>query len=121
VTNDPNCVFCGIVAGKEPATYVAELPGSIVIVPHHPVVKGHVLVIPRVHVRDATERPEVTGATFADAASIAAALGSDLPSLNLITSVGRPATQTVFHLHVHIVPRAEGDGLTLPWTGQVKE
>lgn len=118
MTTDPNCVFCGIVAGKEPADYVAEWPDAIAIVPRHPVVEGHTLVIPRVHVRDAAERPEVTGATFAAASRMAVALGSSLPYFNLITSVGAPATQTVFHLHVHLVPRADGDGLHLPWTGQ---
>jgi histidine triad (HIT) family protein len=73
---------------------------------------GHVLVIPKTHVRDFQDDPIVTAATMARAAE----LGDG--QMNLITSAGEAATQTVFHLHVHLVPRTEGDGLTLPWTGQ---
>ncbi|KUH36133.1 HIT domain-containing protein [Streptomyces kanasensis] len=76
---------------------------------------GHVLVIPRVHVADAIEDPDVTAAAVRRAAQYAAEAGGDL---NLITSVGADATQTVFHLHWHVVPRTAGDGLPLPWTPQ---
>lgn len=116
---DPDCVFCDIVAGVAPADMVRELPDAVAIRPHHPVTPGHILVLPRVHVRDASESTEVTSMTFGAAALTAVALG--IPHYNLITSVGAPATQTVLHLHVHVVPRLEGDGLKLPWTGQKKD
>ena len=113
-----HCVFCAIVERKAPATYVEGWPDAIAIIPLNPVVEGHRLVIPRVHVPDAMAEPIVTGAVFARAAELA-----DIESLidfNLITSCGANATQTVFHLHVHLVPRHEGDGLHLPWTGQAQ-
>ncbi|MEU4199061.1 HIT domain-containing protein [Streptomyces sp. NPDC026294] len=110
-----NCAFCRIVAGAAPAAVVARWDDALAIVPLGPVVPGHVLVIPAVHVADATENPVVTGATMTRAAEYAASVGG---SLNLITSKGSEATQTVFHLHIHVVPRAAGDALPLPWTPQ---
>lgn len=106
----PNdCVFCDIAQGQAPAKFVYTWPEALAIVPLGPVVPGHVLVLPRRHVADATSDPEVTAMTMRHAAEIA-----PWPS-NIITSIGAPATQSVFHLHVHIVPRAENDGLALPW------
>lgn len=109
---DPSCVFCDILAGKAAADVVWAWPDAIAIRPLNPVVDGHFLVIPADHVEDFTTDPEVTAATVRRAAGLAAR-----PS-NLITSAGREATQSVLHLHVHIVPRERGDGLALPWTGQ---
>ncbi|MEU7157319.1 HIT family protein [Streptomyces chrestomyceticus] len=109
------CVFCRIVAGAAPATVVARWNDALAIVPLGPVVPGHVLVTPAVHVADATENPVVTGAAMTRAAQYAASVGG---SLNLITSKGAEATQTVFHLHIHVVPRTAGDALPLPWTPQ---
>lgn len=110
-----NCVFCKIVRGESPAQHLYRWHDAIAIVPLRPVTPGHVLVIPRVHVGDFTADPIVTAATMARAATLAAA---EDWQWNLITSAGEDATQTVFHLHVHLVPRRAGDGLTLPWTGQ---
>ena len=107
-----DCIFCDIAKGQAPAQWVNSWPDAIAIVPLGPVVAGHTLVIPRRHVADAASDPETTAATMRRAAEIA-----PWPS-NIITSIGAPATQTVFHLHVHIVPRAEGDGLALPWSGR---
>ncbi|MFE7415048.1 HIT family protein [Streptomyces laurentii] len=111
----PTCVFCAIVNGRAPATIVREWPDVIAIRPRSGGVnERHVLVLPRVHVPDAGTDPSVT----ASVAHRAAELMAEHPSANLITSKGDPATQTVYHLHVHVVPRADGDGLPLPWTPQ---
>jgi diadenosine tetraphosphate (Ap4A) HIT family hydrolase len=83
--------------------------------PLHPVTPGHRLVVPILHVEHAAAAPWLAGETVRYAAELAAETGGDA---NLITSVGPAATQTVRHLHVHIVPRRDGDGLHLPWTGQ---
>ncbi|MCP3801282.1 HIT domain-containing protein [Allokutzneria sp. A3M-2-11 16] len=107
-----NCVFCSIVAGRAPATVLAEWEDAIAIRPHGGVNDGHVLVLPRVHVQDAGTDPDVTAAVMRRAAELMARL----PAANLITSKGADATQTVFHLHVHVVPREAEDGLALPWT-----
>lgn len=115
-TGISECVFCKIVARVEPAKIVETWPAAMAIVPHNPVVDGHVIVIPIEHVDDAAVEPELTGEVMACAAWFA---DDRYDSYNLITSAGAPATQTVFHLHIHVVPRRAGDGLALPWTGQV--
>lgn len=111
-----DCIFCKIVAKEAPATYRADGISSIAIEPLNPVTPGHLLVIPRVHVADAFEDPRITATTMYDAATWARLFGAE--EANIITSVGAAATQSVYHLHVHIVPRRDGDGLMLPWTGQ---
>ena len=110
-----SCVFCSIVAGEAPAQRVTETPRAIAIVPLNPVVPGHLLVIPTVHVADFTDDPVVAGQVVTVAADLARHRGGQW---NLITSAGPDATQTVFHLHVHLVPRRAGDGLALPWSGR---
>lgn len=105
------CVFCGIVADIEPACVVARWPDCVAFVPLNPVTLGHSLVILRVHVESAIEEPAVTGLVMARAAELA----SDMPASNILTSIGRAATQSVMHLHIHVVPRRAGDGLMLPW------
>lgn len=107
------CPFCEINTGRAPAKFVAEWSDAIAIVPHNPVVDGHTLIIPKTHVTDFADDPDVTGATVRRAAQLCRDL--DLVHANLITSRGVHATQSVFHLHIHLVPRAENDGLALPW------
>ena len=110
-----SCPFCAIIHGDAPAEWITSWPDAIAIIPLDPVVPGHVLVIPRAHVADASVDPLVTGM----AAARAAELAGDDGHFNLITSAGEDATQTVPHLHWHLVPREAGDGLALPWTGVV--
>jgi histidine triad (HIT) family protein len=109
-----SCVFCQILHGVQPATRVRNWGAVLAIEPLNPVVPGHTLVIPFKHVRDAAEDPATSAAAMRAAAEMAAETGP----CNIITSVGAEATQTVFHLHLHVVPRRFGDGLALPWTGQ---
>ena len=104
-----SCVFCDIIVGKEPAEIVKRWNDAIAFVPLNPVVDGHVIVIPTTHVRDFTVNPVVSAKTMKAAAELAVA-----PS-NIITSAGVEATQSVFHLNIHIVPRKENDKLALPW------
>lgn len=108
-----SCVFCQIVAGQEPAEIVRDDNDVLIFRPLNPVTPGHLLVVPYIHVPDAATDPVVTGAVYAEAARYARSTGQ---SFNLITNAGRVATQTVFHLHVHYVPRREDDGLRLPWS-----
>lgn len=86
-------------------------------VPRDPVVPGHVMLFPNQHERDAASDPRLTGLVFECASWYARRLSA----FNLITSAGRSATQTVGHLHVHVVPRSAKDGLMLPWTDQPKK
>jgi histidine triad (HIT) family protein len=105
------CIFCEIVAGRAPATFVQKWDDAIAIVPLHPVVEGHTLVIPRDHVQDFGTDPDVSALTMYRASELA----QGPQPMNVITSRGREATQSVFHLHLHLVPRTENDGLALPW------
>lgn len=87
-----------------------------IFAPKNPVVEGHLLVVPEPHVTDSSENSALTGGAFAVAS--VAARHKEMWHYNLISSKGVHATETVEHLHVHLIPRAEGDGLHLPWTGQ---
>lgn len=107
-----DCPFCEIVAGRGPATFVSEWPAAVAIVPLNPVTPGHTLVLPRRHLPDFTAAAHDVAETMAAAAELARDMGGPM---NLITSRGSEATQTVFHLHLHLVPRRAGDGLALPW------
>lgn len=112
----PDCVFCQRIADHE---YQASgLPGVGRFPPLGPVVPGHMLFVPYRHVSNAAEDPLVTSRVFEAAADWAQC---QREPHNLITSTGAAATQTVRHLHVHYVPRATGDGLPLPWTGQQRD
>jgi len=105
------CPFCDRIKAGD---YDRQWSDAVAFQPPNPVTDGHVLVVPRRHVDHAAENPITTGAVMVAAAEMARAL---MPC-NIITSVGPEATQTVKHLHVHVVPRRRDDGLTLPWTGQ---
>lgn len=107
------CPFCDIVTGRGPAEVLQTWPDTLVIKPLRPVTEGHVLVIPRSHVTSFSEDPVITGVTMRHAARYAAR--SVHGAVNLITSRGEAASQSVFHLHVHLVPRVWNDGLALPW------
>jgi histidine triad (HIT) family protein len=108
-----DCPFCKRI---EAGQYDYESLGSVAFQPLNPVTPGHFLVVPRKHVADAFEVPRITGYAAQFAAALAKEMG--LESCNLITSVGSAATQTVRHLHWHVVPRRALDGLHLPWTEQ---
>lgn len=109
MSND--CIFCDIVARRAPATIVTETAFATIIVPLNPVTEGHVIAIPHGHVTHALESPSITGLTMTAACMYAL----KHQHCNLITSVGMLATQSVRHLHIHVVPRRQNDGLMLPW------
>lgn len=79
--------------------------------PRLPVTAGHRMFFPNFHVRDAAEDPSITAKVMEHAAYHARRYAA----FNLITSAGRSATQSVFHLHIHVVPRRPDDNLKLPW------
>lgn len=112
------CIFCTIVAGDMPATIVDEDDRTLAFMDISPATRGHVLVIPREHVSDLHEiDPEDLKAVAATAQRVAAKardrLGAD--GVNLLNSTGAAAWQTVFHFHVHVIPRYADDPLKLPW------
>ncbi|MFB7900734.1 HIT family protein, partial [Streptomyces xiamenensis] len=109
----PDCPFCAIIHDGAPATIVHEWADALAIVPRRGgCTDGHLLVLPRGHVADFTVDPVVSATVQLRAAELAAQIGGQW---NYLTSCGPAATQTVFHLHGHLVPRTAGDGITLPW------
>jgi histidine triad (HIT) family protein len=118
VASDPDCLFCKIVAGDIPATKVGEDERTVAFMDINPATRGHLLVVPREHSRDLLEIGDEDLAACAAAARRWAArvkerLGAD--GVNLMNSCGAAAWQTVFHFHMHVIPRYDGDPLQLPW------
>ena len=116
---EPDCLFCKIVAGELPSTRVAEDDRTIAFMDINPATRGHALVIPREHYPDLQHVPAEDLAATAIAAQRLATraldrLGAD--GVNLLNSCGSAAWQTVFHFHVHVIPRYTTDPLRLPWT-----
>jgi histidine triad (HIT) family protein len=115
---DEDCIFCKIVAGELPAEKVAEDERTVAFMDINPATRGHLLVIPRKHARDLLEIEPEELAAVAQAAQrmaqrAADTLGAD--GVNLLNSCGQTAWQTVFHFHIHVIPRYADDPLKLPW------
>ena len=108
--DDAPCPFCQRIAQGDCRTAGS---GVVCFEPLNLVTLGHMLFVPIVHVADAAEVPSVAECVMYYASLHAQKRGRDA---NLITSIGPAATQTIRHLHIHYVPRSEGDGLVLPWT-----
>jgi len=112
-----DCIFCSIVTGDAPVTKVDEDEHTIAFMDIHPWTEGHALVIPKEHYQDLYEIPdEVLGQVMSAAKRLAGRVrdGLDADGVNLLNSTGRAAWQTVFHFHVHVIPRYEDDPLELP-------
>jgi histidine triad (HIT) family protein len=116
--SDADCIFCKIVAGELPARIVDEDERTIAFMDIAPATRGHALVVPRAHTEDLLS----IGVEDLQAASVASQrlarrmkerLRTD--GVNLVNSCGAAAWQTVFHFHVHVIPRYAGDPLRLPW------
>ncbi|MGH2909601.1 MAG: HIT family protein [Solirubrobacteraceae bacterium] len=115
---DPDCIFCKIVAGELPSQRVDEDEQTVAFLDVNPATRGHALVVPRRHAANLLEiDPDDLAATIRAAQRLAQravpALGAD--GVNLINSCGADAWQTVFHFHIHVIPRYKGDPVRLPW------
>ncbi|MEU4421880.1 HIT family protein [Actinoplanes sp. NPDC024001] len=107
-----DCVFCGIVAGSIPAFMVASSPAGVAFLDIRPVFKGHVLVAPRPHIVQFTDLPaDLLPEYFRFAQQIAAAVPAALGSQGTFVAMNNIVSQSVPHLHTHVVPRTKGDGL----------
>ena len=110
------CVFCAIVAGDAPAIRIFEDDDYLAILDIRPIVRGHVLVIPKVHTVDLTDTPASTVAGLARIGQriAKAARASELHAdgNNLVINDGKAALQSVFHIHLHVAPRTSGDKLS---------
>jgi histidine triad (HIT) family protein len=116
--SDPDCIFCKIIAGEIPGQIVDEDDKTVAFMDINPGSRGHLLVVPRQHVRDLLEiDQEDLAATMAAAQRMASRVVERLNAdgVNLLNCCGSTAWQTVFHFHVHVIPRYDDDSLRLPW------
>lgn len=115
---NPPCVFCLILAGEIPSIRIHEDDHTLAFMDIHPVQPGHALVIPKVHHPNLFEIPD---AVIAHTAQTAARVGRAIqralqpPGMNLLQCNGEAAAQSVQHFHMHLIPRAMDDGMTMNW------
>jgi len=113
-----DCVFCRIVAGNAPAAVVDEDERTLAFMDINPGTRGHALVIPKAHAEDlyAIDAADLAAcAVAAQRLALRARDGLGAAGVNLLNACRPAAWQTVFHFHVHVVPRYADDGLVLPW------
>src|SRR3954447_4891568 len=115
---DPDCLFCKIVAGEIPATKVHEDERTIAFMDISPATRGHLLCIPREHAADLHAIADEDLCAVARTAQTMAErvvdrLGAE--GVSVMQNTGSASWQTVFHYHVHVIPRYSNDGLRLPW------
>jgi histidine triad (HIT) family protein len=114
----PDCLFCGIVEGSIPSQTVDSDEHTVAFMDIAPATPGHALVVPRKHSADLLEIDQADlSATIAASQRLARRIKEtlDADGVNLINACGAAAWQTVFHFHIHVVPRYEDDPLKLPW------
>jgi histidine triad (HIT) family protein len=112
VTRDPDCVFCSIVAGDVPADVVLDEPDFVAFLDRRPLFKGHVLLVPREHVVTLPDLPTGLRDGFLAAAQrLASAVVDGLGAQGSFVAMNNVVSQSVAHLHLHVVPRTKGDGL----------
>ena len=107
-----NCLFCGIARGETPGALVLETEAVVAFLDHRPLFRGHCLVVPRRHVETLGDLPAALTAPLWDAVrGLARAVESGLGADGSFVAVNNRVSQSVAHLHVHVVPRRRGDGL----------
>jgi histidine triad (HIT) family protein len=107
-----DCIFCGIIAGEVPAPIVFEDETTIAFLDHRPVFPGHCLLVPRVHLETLTDLPgSLVSPLFTNAQLLARAVELALDAHGTFVGINNRVSQSVPHLHVHIVPRRRKDGL----------
>ena len=113
-----NCVFCKIIAGQIPSTKVCEDQQTLAFMDIGQVNPGHVLVAVKPHVENIVALDdELAGAVFRTTARVAKAVHAAFApqGISIYQANGPPAGQTVLHLHIHVVPRWDADGMNLTW------
>lgn len=106
------CVFCRIVAGEVPAEIVLDQSGYLAFLDARPVFKGHVLLVPKLHVETLPDLPAESRDGFLEVAQrLASAVVTGLGAQGSFIAINNVVSQSVPHLHLHVVPRTKGDGL----------
>ncbi len=115
---DGDCIFCKIIRGEIPCFKVFEDDEILAFMDVNPIAPGHALVIPKHHSKDIFETPgDWIAKAFAGAGRVARAVQKTVnpDGINIVQANGPGAKQSVFHLHVHVIPRSLDDGLTMNW------
>ena len=115
---DCNCIFCKIANGEIPSSTVYEDEDFRVILDLGPASKGHALILPKEHFKDVTELdPKIAAKVLPLGAKLGTAMKKSLgcAGFNLVQNNGEAAGQTVFHFHMHLIPRYEGDNQHILW------
>lgn len=115
---DENCIFCKILAGEIPSTAVYEDDDFKAILDVNPAARGHVIILPKNHAANIYELPdEDASKIMVVAKKIATAIKKayHCDGVNILQNNGEAAGQTVFHLHVHVIPRFKGDTVNIGW------
>lgn len=113
-----DCIFCKIAAGEIPSATIYEDEDFRVILDLGPATKGHALILPKQHFADITQMPEeLTAKAFVLAKKIVSFMKGALPSdgYNIVQNNGEAAGQTVFHFHIHLIPRYTNDHAGVSW------
>ena len=106
------CVFCEVVRGEREAAVVYEDAETVAFLDHKPLLHGHCLLVPRRHVETLAELPAtLAGPLFANVQRLASAVERGLDAAGAFVAINVKISQSVPHLHVHVVPRWKGDGL----------
>jgi histidine triad (HIT) family protein len=112
VPDSSDCVFCRVVAGNVPGTIVSETEHTIAFLDHRPIFPGHTLVIPREHIETLRDLPaELLTPFFAEVQRLSAAVQDGMEAQGTFVAENNVVSQSVPHLHVHVVPRRRKDGL----------
>lgn len=112
VVRAPNCVFCDIVAGERPAQVVFESPEVVAFLDQRPLFPGHTLVVPRDHVDTLVDLPHhLIEPFFAAVQTLAGAVRDAMHADGTFVAMNNVVSQSVLHLHTHVVPRRRKDGL----------
>ena len=107
-----DCLFCAIVSGERDVAWVLDTSDVVAFLDHRPVFKGHVLLVTRRHVDTLTDLPDdMLAPLFTATRRVAAAVREGLGAQGSFVAMNNVVSQSVPHLHVHVVPRTKGDGL----------
>jgi histidine triad (HIT) family protein len=115
---DPNCIFCKVVAGEIPAEEIDSDERTVTVMDINPATRGHAVVITRAHAANLMELDdEDLLAAMQTVRRVTERLRQTLnpAGFNILHNIGRAAWQSIFHFHVHVIPRYEDDPLQLPW------
>jgi histidine triad (HIT) family protein len=112
VTKPAGCLFCAIVAGEAPAAVVLDEPDVVAFLDVRPLFKGHALLVPRTHVDTLPDLPAELRDPFLDAAQrLSQGVRDAFGAQGSFVAMNNTVSQSVPHLHLHVVPRTKGDGL----------